>query len=589
MKLIRFTMKNFRGYTNATIDFSNFTTFVGVNDVGKSTIFEALDIFFGNSKIDKDDRTVGHDDQDVQLIAEFNCLHNKIKLENVDTSLSREYLLNVRKNLEIRQTYSGSGLKLSESIVANFPNVPEVKGIHNLKISDLKQKFGEQISDIDKRVSSEIRSIVLENAFKKTGVLSEIDIPLNGTNSSIKDISKIIHSQLPVYQLFKSDRSNTDGDSEIQEPIKAIVKSTIAGNGEIKDKLDKVSKDVEIAVSQTTDRTLEMLQEMNPNLANQMKADFQTPKWDSLFKFSLDTDSDIPLNKRGSGVRRLILLSFFRAEAKKRIEQAKKDNQNEVNVIYSFEEPETAQHPRYQKMLIDSFKTMSESKDVQVMITTHSPAIAKIVPQSGVRLIKKEDLGGAYVESGDQAIQEVVDQLGIIQDIKLYPDQIKKAVVVEGPDDVMFFENIYHQISEEKDSDSTIFISGGGATIVDVLNQSFIQKLNVKKMGIVDGDPAGETDISRLVDTKTNIIKLEKATLEFYLPYECVKKCLSDSAQIKLTQTKEDWLKGENDCKLGKQQKRVLKSKRVYANISVKDITPDRLLELKKIVAKIDE
>ncbi|WP_143875832.1 AAA family ATPase, partial [Oenococcus oeni] len=137
------------------------------------------------------------------------------------------------------------------------------------------------------------------------------------------------------------------------------------------------SKDVEIAVSQTTDRTLEMLQEMNPNLANQMKADFQTPKWDSLFKFSLDTDSDIPLNKRGSGVRRLILLSFFRAEAKKRIEQAKKDNQNEVNVIYSFEEPETAQHPRYQKMLIDSFKTMSESKDVQVMITTHSPAIAK--------------------------------------------------------------------------------------------------------------------------------------------------------------------------------------------------------------------
>ncbi len=45
MRLAKFRIKNFRGYKDEKIDFTDFTTFVGINDSGKSTIFEALDIF----------------------------------------------------------------------------------------------------------------------------------------------------------------------------------------------------------------------------------------------------------------------------------------------------------------------------------------------------------------------------------------------------------------------------------------------------------------------------------------------------------------------------------------------------------------
>lgn len=46
--------------------------------------------------------------------------------------------------------------------------------------------------------------------------------------------------------------------------------------------------------------------------------EFKTdPKFDSQFKLTINSDDNIPINKRGSGVRRLILLNFFRAEAKK--------------------------------------------------------------------------------------------------------------------------------------------------------------------------------------------------------------------------------------------------------------------------------
>lgn len=52
---------------------------------------------------------------------------------------------------------------------------------------------------------------------------------------------------------------------------------------------------------------------MDNSLSNDLKADFNSPNWSSVFKFNLDTDSGIPLNKH-CGVRRLILLNFFRAK-----------------------------------------------------------------------------------------------------------------------------------------------------------------------------------------------------------------------------------------------------------------------------------
>ena len=64
MKIKKIILTNFRGYRNPTeIEFNDLTVFVGRNDVGKSTVLEALDLFFndgkGAVKLDKADITVG--------------------------------------------------------------------------------------------------------------------------------------------------------------------------------------------------------------------------------------------------------------------------------------------------------------------------------------------------------------------------------------------------------------------------------------------------------------------------------------------------------------------------------------------------
>ena len=51
MKIKKVILTNYRGYRNPTeIDFNNLTVFVGRNDVDKSTVLEALDLFFNEGK-----------------------------------------------------------------------------------------------------------------------------------------------------------------------------------------------------------------------------------------------------------------------------------------------------------------------------------------------------------------------------------------------------------------------------------------------------------------------------------------------------------------------------------------------------------
>lgn len=90
---------------------------------------------------------------------------------------------------------------------------------------------------------------------------------------------------------------------------------------------------------------------MDSNLASTLTPNFKSePKFDSLFKLSIQSDQGISINKRGSGVTRLILLNFFRAEAERRMSES-----SSQNVIYAFEEPETSQHPKHQEMLMKYF------------------------------------------------------------------------------------------------------------------------------------------------------------------------------------------------------------------------------------------
>ena len=114
MKIESLKIKNFRSYREETIiHFDDLTVLVGKNDIGKSTILEALDIFFndGNGviKIEKTDLNIQaakNGDSETIITVCFSELPESIIIDStVQTTLASEYMLNPDGFLEVIKKY----------------------------------------------------------------------------------------------------------------------------------------------------------------------------------------------------------------------------------------------------------------------------------------------------------------------------------------------------------------------------------------------------------------------------------------------------------------------------------------------------
>ncbi|MBN2286121.1 MAG: ATP-binding protein [Tissierellales bacterium] len=394
MKIKKLKLSNFRTYKEeVTIDLNDLNVFVGKNDIGKSTILEALDLFFNenksNIKIDREDinkQCKNEGNNEIKISVVFDNLPDTLTIDATNpTKLKDEYLLLNDGTLEIIKKYQNAG-KEKVFINAHHPTNPSCKDLLLLKNSDLKNKLdSDKIDCADRTKNAEMRKSIWDH-YKDDLQLYDIEIEIAKLDA--KNTWEQLKNYLPLFSLFQSDRKNSDGDNEIQNPMKYAVQE-ILKNENLKNSLDNVAKEVVDKLKEVSNRTLEKLKEMNPELANSLNPvipSAESLKWADVFKnVSITGDEDIPINKRGSGVKRLILLNFFRAEAERR-----QIENNISDIIYAVEEPETSQHPDHQRKLINAFIELSKSDNTQIILTTHSPAIVKLLDFEHIRLIKDE-------------------------------------------------------------------------------------------------------------------------------------------------------------------------------------------------------
>ena len=395
MKIKTVKIKNFRKYKKEIIiHFSDLNCFVGKNDIGKSTILEALNIFFnggkgkGYPKIDKEDinkSSFKTDNQEIIISVVFENLPPKIIIDtDNETTLKEEYLLNQDNDLEIIKKYN---LKETVFIKANHPTNEKCSELLLKKNKDLKKLISSK-TDCDKKKNASMRKAIW-NCYKSDLQLQEIEIDANKEDA--KKIWGNLKSYLPLYTLFQSDRKNSDGDSEIQDPMKLAVEEIIK-NKDLEKSFKSIGTTVKNSLKNVVDKTLEKLKEMNPEIAQSLNPqipNIEDLKWADVFKnVSITGDDDIPINKRGSGVKRLILLNFFRAEAERKREEKKLPS-----IIYAIEEPETSQHLDHQKKLIEALKELSSNEETQVILTTHSAEIVKLLGFENLKLIKDNNEG----------------------------------------------------------------------------------------------------------------------------------------------------------------------------------------------------
>jgi putative ATP-dependent endonuclease of the OLD family len=559
MKLKQLILKNFRGYKDKTvIIFDELTTFVGQNDIGKTTILEALDIFFNDKKavnfISKDDFNINSNEKNMLIGTVFDNLPKNIIIDSeVKTTFKDEYLLNENKQLEIYKYYTGSGLS-KVCINAYHPAHIDLKDLLNLKIAEL-QKKAKELNIEEKyngKFSSSIRQAIRNKISDKKMENQLITVYKNKIeDTGGKAIWERLQEYLPTYSLFQSDRKNEEKDREVQTPMKAAIQRIIKDEV-LQEKLSEIKDIVQKASQEIANSTISKLKEMNEEIADELKSNFEDPKWENAFNFTITSDDNIPLNKRGSGVRRLILLNFFRAEAER-----KRSTENPPSIIYGFEEPETSQHPNHQKMLIDAFMDLSKKDDTQIILTTHSPAIGRLLPVESLRSIVRDgqNLRISSSENGENIITEIADSLGILPNIKIENTiNVNTAVCVEGSTDIEFLKNISQipelkSIVDLKTEEKCILIFLGGSSIQYWVNNDYLKNLNLNEIHIYDSD-SNSTEPKNRNKYRNYIIDINKrggynkgfttnkAEIENYIHPELIE----DEYKIKTCYKENDWL-----------------------------------------------
>jgi len=597
MKLISLQLKNFRTYCNETIiNFNDLTALIGKNDIGKSTILEALEIFFNNSLVccDKDDLSVNSTDSNIEITCTFADLPPTLIIDTtVETSLENEYLLNSDGNLEIKKIFPATSSKPKAKVYINclHPTASKYDDLLTLKRADLRNRansLGIDNTTYNSNINSEIRHAIWSSQQHSELELDKISLLVDKEDS--KKVYEAIQKYLPIYSLFQSDRQSKDDDKEITDPMKLAIQQALS---ELNLELETINSQVQQKALETAKRTLIKLHEMDPDLADSLMPEFKSdPKYDSLFKLTIKSDNDIPINKRGSGVRRLILLNFFRAEAERRMAET-----NNSSIIYAFEEPETSQHPDHQRLLLNAFKELSLTPNCQVMLTTHTPALASLLPLNSLRYIHTSNTGCKEILSeSDSVFESICNALGVLPDP--IPNNTRALLLVEGKGDVTFINHAALKLKEGGFISSTlqeknfaIVPIGGCGNLKHWTTMRLADQFNVPWCILLDSDKGTPEEIintTAITNLKSQGIKAyvtRKREPENYIHSDCLQLrtrtlTYSDTDDAKKMISTETSIKKENVLDIMWQRMSVEQIREVEKYIDTDDTVHFELTEM---------
>lgn len=635
MKLTKLRLRNFRNYSGTTeVDISDLNVFIGKNDIGKSSILEALDIFF-NGKPDKNDLCITGDTNTIEITCLFDDFPEQLILDDaVETSLNDEYLLNADGKLEIRKKFTiGATVTEETVIICLYPDHADLANLLSKKRTTLQLQFEElgiNPEGVNRTISKELRNAIRNHFYADGNITtSPTEIKIDGRLDNEDNRKKIwtnLKNYLPLYSLFFVDKPLNDQDSDIQDPMKEIVKEVLRRD-DITPLLVQLKEQIQAASTNLADQTITKLNELDASFAETLRSTFpKEPTWDTIFKLTLEDDRGVPLNKRGSGLRRLVLLSFFRAQVENR------RTANAPNIIYALEEPETSQHPNFQLMIVKALTELSETENAQVLFTTHNSNLAKEIPKKSLRFIYPEN-GIVRIDNGlnpdgtdnNAIIDQIISTLGALPDPK---NKVRVLIFVEGENDINGLIGLSkimnahdNNILSLENNEQVAFIPTGGSQLKFYIEKKYLDGLLQAQVHLYDSDipayVASVADLNAENNPKKFGFNTAKIELENYLHHEAINECYQDLfININLTEILDnedvpekvaiavhavtsgtpwnainpDPLKTEE-----KQRKKISNAKRNLNTLAIEKMTADRIIqrggydEIKSWLDKINE
>lgn len=499
MKLEKLIVNNFRGISHAEIDIESFTTLVGPNNIGKSTILHAIHIVLDNKKPKIEDwpRQTASD-----LIMEIQCEFGGLAdWERNKPAISK--LLNGDK-LKVRLTaswnrdhsdYTHEYSVFNEETEYPWSNInfteakknPICKNIFSDLGISKKTEFEERLAEVEeytKSAFSEAVSVTEDWHTKKFANSLQQAIPhvmYVPASFKIEDELKATNNS-PFSFLFTNKlfpKVKDDGTYKDYIEKASLLQDKLKGKAEDGTEIEGLGD----ALSKVSD-TLNQILDFDSKVRLAVGDIDVEPLFMKAATFLIDDEIETSLQYQGSGVQRA--LAFAMLESNASVESEVSGEQRTIIVLY--EEPELYIHPHLMRRLKSTLQVRSSSPKWQVICSTHSPFLIDVADNPKSLKIIKRDLHN--VRKVHQICEDIFEQSGEYDErsilratLDFHPTVCeslfaKRVVIVEGDTEVAVFTMVDELcekfgIENSLHKDTTVVAAGGKWTIpalVKVLN-----------------------------------------------------------------------------------------------------------------------
>ncbi|WP_209405798.1 ATP-dependent endonuclease [Pseudozobellia sp. WGM2] len=476
MKIESLKIENFRAFKNETIEFDDYTSFVGPNGVGKSTVFHALNLFFRQSKdsqtdllkLSSNDFHHANISQPIRITVTFSALSDQAKEELADYVRQDKLIITaiavydaITEKADVKQFGNRLGM---EGFRKFFE--ADKSGAKAAELKEIFKSFREKYKDISSANSKADMISALHDYESKNPekcVLIPSEDQFYGVSRGVNKLES--HIQWIFVPAIKdaTEESEESTKSALGQLLARTVRSQVSFDENIRD----LRNNVRAEYQKLLDAEQKTLDDISGSLQNRL-SNWAHPNITASIQWKQDPDKSIKieeplaglkvgergfegeLSRFGHGLQRSYMLALLQ-------ELSMFDPENVPTLLMGIEEPELFQHPPQARYLAETLIELSESNS-QIIICTHSPLFIPGDSFDKIRLAREEGepsetkIKRLTYESLATELHSVGEKLvtesGMVA--KLYPSLnpvvnemffCKKLILVEGHEDIAYISS----------------------------------------------------------------------------------------------------------------------------------------------------
>lgn len=524
MKIASLRIENFRAFKDETIEFDNYTSFVGPNGVGKSTVFHALNLFFRQSKDSQTDllKLSANDfhhsniNEPIKVTVTFSSLSDQAKEDLADYVRQDKLVVTaianydaITEKAEIKQYGNRVGMEEFRVFFEADKNGAKVA-----ELKDIFRRFKEKYSEISSANSkADMISALHEYESKNPDncILIPSEDQFYGVSRGVNKLES--HIQWVFVPAIKD--ATEESEESTKSALGQLLARTVRSKVSFDDRIRKLRDNVRSEYQKLLDAEQETLDDISGSLQKRL-ANWAHPDITASIHWKQDPDKSIKieeplaglkvgergfegeLSRFGHGLQRSYMLALLQ-------ELSTFESENIPTLIMGIEEPELFQHPPQARYLAETLLELSQSNS-QIIICTHSPLFIPGDSFDKIRLVCEQGepsetkIKRLTYKSLAKELQDVGEKLvsesGMVA--KLYPSLnpvinemffCKKLILVEGHEDIAYISSyllLTKKMNEFRRQGCHIVPVGGKDKLIKPL--AMAKLLDIPTMVIYDSD-----------------------------------------------------------------------------------------------------